>query len=139
MSQSTQHIASFDRAYFIGIGGIGMSALARYFNMKGWDVAGYDKTPSPITKALEEEGVSSSFRGLGRSVAQQFLDTEKTLVVLYSCNSKRNEGVGVCSEWRLYSKKACRSPWNDYARLKSAWALREHMGRRLRAQCSRIY
>lgn len=81
MGQSTQHIASFDRAYFIGIGGIGMSALARYFNMKGWDVAGYDKTPSPITKALEEEGVSIHFEDLGEGLPEQFLDTEKTLVV----------------------------------------------------------
>jgi UDP-N-acetylmuramate--alanine ligase len=81
VGQSTQHIASFDRAYFIGIGGIGMSALARYFNMKGWDVAGYDKTPSPITKALEEEGVSIHFEDLGEGLPEQFLDTEKTLVV----------------------------------------------------------
>ena len=74
-------MASFDRAYFIGIGGIGMSALALYFNMKGWDVAGYDKTPSPITKALEEEGVSIHFEDLGEGLPEQFLDTEKTLVV----------------------------------------------------------
>lgn len=81
MNQSTQHIASFDRAYFIGIGGIGMSALARYFNMKGWEVAGYDKTPSPITKALEEEGISVHFEDLGESLPLNFLDAEKTLVI----------------------------------------------------------
>ena len=81
MNQSTQHISSFDRAYFIGIGGIGMSAIARYFNMKGWKVAGYDKTPSPITKALEEEGVSIHFEDLGENLPIPFLDTEKTLVV----------------------------------------------------------
>jgi UDP-N-acetylmuramate--alanine ligase len=81
VNQSTQHIASFDRAYFIGIGGIGMSALARYFNMKGWEVAGYDRTPSPITKALEEEGVSVHFEDLGENLPLNFLDTEKTLVI----------------------------------------------------------
>ncbi len=81
MNQSTQHIASFDRAYFIGIGGIGMSALARYFNMKGWEVAGYDKTPSPITKALEEEGISVHFDDLGKNLPSHFLNTDKTLVV----------------------------------------------------------
>ena len=43
--------------YFLGIGGIGMSALARYFYQKGCEVAGYDKTPSPLTKRLEEEGI----------------------------------------------------------------------------------
>ncbi|MDG1331117.1 MAG: UDP-N-acetylmuramate--L-alanine ligase [Crocinitomicaceae bacterium] len=81
MDRTTQHIASFDRAYFIGIGGIGMSALARYFNMKGWDIAGYDKTPSPITKALQEEGISIHFEDLGENLPSQFLETEKTLVV----------------------------------------------------------
>jgi UDP-N-acetylmuramate--alanine ligase len=44
--------------YFVGIGGIGMSALARYFNAKGVSVSGYDKTPTPLTKLLESEGIS---------------------------------------------------------------------------------
>ncbi|HEX6845903.1 MAG TPA: UDP-N-acetylmuramate--L-alanine ligase [Chitinophagaceae bacterium] len=44
--------------YFIGIGGIGMSALARYFHSKGAKVSGYDKTPSSLTKELEQEGMS---------------------------------------------------------------------------------
>ena len=46
------------RLYFLGIGGIGMSALARYFRAKGYDVAGYDRTPSMLTRELEEEGLS---------------------------------------------------------------------------------
>lgn len=44
--------------YFLGIGGIGMSALARYFKAKGHEVAGYDRTPSPLTKRLESEGIA---------------------------------------------------------------------------------
>ncbi len=43
--------------YFIGAGGIGMSALARYFMHKGVVVAGYDKTPSALTAQLEKEGM----------------------------------------------------------------------------------
>jgi len=43
--------------YFIGIGGIGMSALARYYKFKGFNVAGYDRTPSDLTAALEKEGI----------------------------------------------------------------------------------
>lgn len=43
--------------YFIGIGGIGMSAIARYFKFKGFEVSGYDKTPSELTAALEAEGI----------------------------------------------------------------------------------
>ena len=45
------------RIYFIGIGGIGMSALARYFNIKGVAVSGYDKTETILTKMLAEEGI----------------------------------------------------------------------------------
>ena len=44
--------------YFLGIGGIGMSALARYFKANGYDVAGYDRTPSPLTQRLENEGIN---------------------------------------------------------------------------------
>ena len=44
--------------YFIGIGGIGMSALARYYKFKGYEVAGYDRTPSDLTAQLEKEGIS---------------------------------------------------------------------------------
>ena len=43
--------------YFIGIGGIGMSAIARYYNAKRFKVSGYDRTPSPLTHALESEGI----------------------------------------------------------------------------------
>ena len=44
--------------YFLGIGGIGMSALARYYHSQGYTVAGYDRTPSPLTKQLENEGMA---------------------------------------------------------------------------------
>ena len=43
--------------YFIGAGGIGMSALVRYFHHKGLVVAGYDKTPTDLTRRLEKEGI----------------------------------------------------------------------------------
>ena len=55
------NIKLVEHIYFIGIGGIGMSALARYFNAKGKKVSGYDKTPSPITDALTAEGISLHF------------------------------------------------------------------------------
>jgi UDP-N-acetylmuramate--alanine ligase len=47
--------------YLLGIGGIGMSALARFFDKQGAVVSGYDKTPSPLTEELEEEGISVHF------------------------------------------------------------------------------
>ena len=48
--------------YFAGIGGIGMSALARYFNERGVHVSGYDKTETPLTKKLIEEGIEIHFK-----------------------------------------------------------------------------
>ncbi|MCB0812107.1 MAG: hypothetical protein KDB87_02915, partial [Flavobacteriales bacterium] len=45
------------RLFFLGVGGIGMSALARYFLHRGHVVAGYDRTPSPLTHTLEQEGI----------------------------------------------------------------------------------
>ena len=47
--------------YFIGIGGIGMSAIARYFNHLGIEVSGYDKTPTILTQQLEQEGIKIHF------------------------------------------------------------------------------
>lgn len=47
--------------YFLGIGGIGMSALARYFHQRGVNVCGYDKTPGPLTAALEKEGIEVTY------------------------------------------------------------------------------
>ncbi len=54
-------ISAIQSIYFIGIGGIGMSALARYFNLSGVKVSGYDKTPTALTDALIKEGVSIHF------------------------------------------------------------------------------
>ena len=48
---------NYRHVYFIGIGGIGMSAIARYFHRKGTAVSGYDHTPSPLTGELESEGI----------------------------------------------------------------------------------
>jgi UDP-N-acetylmuramate--alanine ligase len=74
-------LSQFNRAYFIGIGGIGMSALARYFNAIGWEVAGYDKTPSPLTDELQNEGIKVHFEDLGPSIPAQFKVKEQTLVI----------------------------------------------------------
>lgn len=69
------------RIYFIGIGGIGMSALARYFHAKGFVVAGYDKTPSALTDELIAEGMSVHFEDLGTNIPTEFQEIEQTLVV----------------------------------------------------------
>ncbi|MDO1501506.1 UDP-N-acetylmuramate--L-alanine ligase [Winogradskyella maritima] len=67
--------------FFIGIGGIGMSALARYFVAKGHGVAGYDKTPSEITESLQDLGVSVHFEDSVSNIPEAFKNHEHTLVV----------------------------------------------------------
>ena len=67
--------------YFVGIGGIGMSALARYFVAKGKAVAGYDKTPTDITEGLEALGVKVHFEDSINQIEIAFLNKETTLVV----------------------------------------------------------
>ena len=67
--------------YFIGIGGIGMSALARYFVASGNKVSGYDKTPSEITKALENIGVKIHFEDEINAIPLEFKNRSSTLVV----------------------------------------------------------
>jgi UDP-N-acetylmuramate--alanine ligase len=69
------------KVYFVGIGGIGMSAIARYFAANGMQVAGYDKNPSKITSDLEEIGVQIHFKDNLKNIPISFLDKEKTLVV----------------------------------------------------------
>jgi UDP-N-acetylmuramate--alanine ligase len=55
------NLSSVHKIYFLGVGGIGMSALARYFLWQGKQVAGYDRTPTPLTRELEEEGVAVNY------------------------------------------------------------------------------
>jgi len=68
--------------YFVGIGGIGMSALARYFKFIGKNVAGYDKTPTQLTQQLENEGISIHFEDDLSKIETNFLNSKDTLVVL---------------------------------------------------------
>ena len=67
--------------YFIGIGGIGMSALARYFKFIGKQVAGYDKTETPLTHELEELGISIHYDDDVNRISPGFKNANKTLVV----------------------------------------------------------
>lgn len=60
------------KVYFLGIGGIGMSALARYLNTAGTKVSGYDKTPTGLTKELEEEGMSIHYEDMPEMIANDF-------------------------------------------------------------------
>lgn len=61
-----------NKVYFIGVGGIGMSALARYFQSQGKEVSGYDKTETVLTKQLVEEGITVHYEDRGKAVVDEF-------------------------------------------------------------------
>lgn len=67
--------------YFIGIGGIGMSALARFFMHEGHRVGGYDRTPSHLTEQLAEEGASIHYTDDAEAIPAEFRSAETTTVI----------------------------------------------------------
>ena len=84
-------LTNIKRIYFIGIGGIGMSALARYFNTQGVYVSGYDKTPTPLTNDLQAEGIQIHFED-----DVQQIDKEATVIVYTPAIPATH------SEWNYY-------------------------------------
>ena len=75
------NVNTLKAVYFIGAGGIGMSALVRYFLSKGKLVAGYDRTPSELTHKLMEEGVQIHYEDNVSLIPEECLNSETTLVV----------------------------------------------------------
>ena len=73
---------AFTKYYFLGIGGIGMSALARYFHTKGFQVAGYDRTETKLTKELQAEGITIIFNENVSEIPFVYTKPENTLVIL---------------------------------------------------------
>ena len=73
-------LEQYDSVYFLGIGGIGMSAIARWFKHKGLRVAGYDRTPTPLTHELIEEGMEIHFEDK-LELMPGYISKEKTLIV----------------------------------------------------------
>ena len=67
--------------YFLGIGGIGMSALAQYFQVTGKNVAGYDRVSTPLTKSLEEKGIAIHYKDDVSLIPEKFLNQKDTLIV----------------------------------------------------------
>jgi UDP-N-acetylmuramate--alanine ligase len=85
--------------YFLGIGGIGMSALARYFLLSGKKVAGYDRTETPLTKQLETEGIPIHYFDNINLIDPDFLTPENTAVIYTPALPKDH------SEFNHFSKK----------------------------------
>ena len=72
----------YTQYYFLGIGGIGMSALARYFHTKGQRVAGYDRTETKLTSDLESEGIAVCFDEAVSQIPVGYMKPNNTLIVL---------------------------------------------------------
>jgi UDP-N-acetylmuramate--alanine ligase len=72
---------NLDNVYFIGVGGIGMSALARYFVSQGKAVAGYDRVSTTLTDQLVREGIDICFEDMSQLIPRSFRNPERTLVI----------------------------------------------------------
>lgn len=72
------------RVYFVGVGGIGMSGLARYFKKRGATVYGYDKTSTPLTNALQEEGIPVSFTDRADQIPPAFMAPDAETLIVYT-------------------------------------------------------
>lgn len=72
------------RVYFVGVGGIGMSALARYFKKRGCQVSGYDKTRTILTSALEDEGIQINYTDALTALQDDYLVKDEETLVVYT-------------------------------------------------------
>lgn len=74
-------MTNYKNIFFLGIGGIGMSALARYFKRIGKNVVGYDKTPTHLTHELEAEGIAIHYTDALENINESYRNNSDTLVV----------------------------------------------------------
>jgi UDP-N-acetylmuramate--alanine ligase len=86
-------LSKINRVYFIGIGGIGMSALARYFAKRGCVVCGYDKTRTTLTIALENEGILISYLDDESVVPVCFMENHPDSLVVYTPAIPKNAQI----------------------------------------------
>lgn len=76
--------------HFLGIGGIGMSALARWFNHIGVKVSGYDKTPSPLTTSLEDEGMAIGFEDRVDTIPSVVIEGKESTLIVWTPAMPKN-------------------------------------------------
>lgn len=103
------NLQNFEKVYFLGIGGIGMSALARWFKAQGYQVAGYDKTATFLTQSLQKEDITITFDEDPALIPQDF-NAHNTLVVVTPAIPAEHLA------WQYFKK-------NDFIILKRAEAL----------------
>ncbi len=76
-----QNTSTYKNIFFVGIGGIGMSAIARFYNTKGKKVAGYDRVETPLTRTLEQEGIFIVYQDKLNLIPEEFRNPKDTLVI----------------------------------------------------------
>lgn len=91
-------VEDYKNIYFVGIGGIGMSAIARYFNAIGKNVAGYDKTPSKLTLSLENEGIKINYKDILSEIPLEFTNVNTTLLVYTPAIPKEHKQLNFFKE-----------------------------------------
>ena len=79
------------RVFFTGIGGIGMSALARYCKHAGYEVAGYDRTPSDLTAELEAEGIDIHYDDCAANIPEPFRNSDTQVIYTPAVPNDSNE------------------------------------------------
>ena len=100
-------LKNIHNVYFIGIGGIGMSALARYFHEIGKNVAGYDKTPTNITSTLSGLGIDIHFNDDVTLIEESFKNNKNTLIVYTpAVQASHEELVYFKSNYFIIKKRA---------------------------------
>lgn len=86
-------LSKINRVYFVGIGGIGMSALARYFAKRGVVVSGYDKTQTNLTMQLETEGISISYSDDSTNIDVDFQENQADTLIVYTPAIPKNSSI----------------------------------------------
>lgn len=86
-------LVNINKVYFVGIGGIGMSALARYFAKRGCVVCGYDKTKTKLTQTLELEGISISYVDELSTIPSGFEDNKPDTLVVFTPAIPKNAHI----------------------------------------------
>ncbi len=86
--------ANLDSVYFIGVGGIGMSALARYFLSQGKEVAGYDRVSTRFTDQLTREGIDIHFEDRSVLIPDHFRNPDRTLVIYTPAIPEHHQQLG---------------------------------------------
>ena len=92
------NLNKIDNIYFIGIGGIGMSAIARWFTLQGKNVAGYDRTKTPLSAQLESEGMLIHYEDDVNLIPKSFLDANNSLIIYTPAIPKDHKEYNYLSE-----------------------------------------